>query len=165
MRTAYCSNCKDNTRFYTDYGEGKTWLRYCTECENDINYNYKLCILAAGRGTRSKDVDGLHKALLPIENKPVISHIIDKFDSSVDIVIATGYKSEQIKTYINETYSEERNITYVDVDNYDGPNSGPGYSLLCCKEELQCPFIYTAVDTIVDIFDEDIFVRRFAIEI
>ena len=60
----------------------------------------KLCIFSAGRGTRNNNVDGLHKALLPIENKPTISHIIEKFDKAVEIVIAVGYKSEQIKSYV-----------------------------------------------------------------
>ena len=36
----------------------------------------KLCIIAAGRGSRNNNIDGLHKALLPIENKPTISHIL-----------------------------------------------------------------------------------------
>ena len=40
----------------------------------------KFCILAAGRGTRNNNIVGLHKALLPLENKPVISHIIDRLD-------------------------------------------------------------------------------------
>ena len=108
----------------------------------------KLCIFSAGRGTRNNNVDGLHKALLPIENKPTISHIIEKFDKAVEIVIAVGYKSEQIKSYVDEVHSD-RNITYVDVDNYDGVGSGPGYSLLCCKSHLQEPFIFTSVDTII----------------
>ena len=43
----------------------------------------------------------------------------------------------------------DKNITYVDVDNYDGVGSGPGYSLLCCKEHLQEPFVFTSVDTLV----------------
>ena len=106
----------------------------------------KFCILAAGCGTRNNNIVGLHKALLPLENKPVISHIIDRLDD-VDIVIAVGYKSEQIKTYMNLVHSD-KNITYVDVDNYDGVGSGPGYSLLCCKSQLQEPFIFTSVDTI-----------------
>ena len=57
----------------------------------------KFCILAAGRGTRNDNVSGLHKALLPLENKPVISHIIEKL-GDVEIIIAVGYKSEQIKS-------------------------------------------------------------------
>ena len=71
----------------------------------------KFCILAAGRGTRNNNIVGLHKALLPLENKPVISHIIDRLDD-VEIVIAVGYKSEQIKTYVNLVHSD-KNITYT----------------------------------------------------
>lgn len=107
----------------------------------------KFCILAAGKGTRNNNIEGLHKALLPLENKPVISHIIDKLGDT-EIVIAVGYKSEQIKTYMNTVHSD-KNITYVDVDNFDKVGSGPGYSLLCCKEELQEPFVFTSVDTLV----------------
>ena len=107
----------------------------------------KFCILAAGRGTRNNNVSGLHKALLPLENKPVISHIIEKL-GDVEIVIAVGYKSNQIKTYMNLVHSDKK-ITYVDVDNFDGAGSGPGYSLLCCKDELQEPFVFTSVDTLV----------------
>ena len=44
----------------------------------------------------------------------------------------------------------DKNIIYVDVDNFDGVGSGPGYSLLCCKSELQEPFVFTSVDTLVD---------------
>ena len=40
----------------------------------------KFCIFAAGKGTRNNTVSGLHKGLLPIENKPVISHIIEKLN-------------------------------------------------------------------------------------
>ena len=105
----------------------------------------KFCILAAGRGTRNNNIVGLHKALLPLENKPVISHIIDRL-SGVEIVIAVGYKSEQIKTYMNLVHPH-KNIIYVDVDNFEGVGSGPGYSLLCCKDELQEPFVFTSVDT------------------
>ena len=31
----------------------------------------------------------------------------------------------------------ERIFHFVDVDNFDGSGSGPGYSLLCCKKILQ----------------------------
>lgn len=109
----------------------------------------KFCILAAGKGTRNNNIVNLHKALLPLENKPVISHIIDKLDDSVEIVIALGYKSEQVKSYV-KTIHANRKITFVEVDNYDGIGSGPGYSLLCCKSELQEPFVFTSVDTLID---------------
>ena len=50
----------------------------------------KFCILAAGIGSRNDNISGLHKALLPLENRPVISHILDKLDESNEIVIAVG---------------------------------------------------------------------------
>ena len=149
MKRAFCQNCQTHVKVTSDYGPGTSWLYYCTNCDEELSYNYKFCILAAGKGTRNNDVKGLHKALLPLENKPIISHIIDKLEKKIEIVIAVGYKSEQIKSYLSEIYSD-RKITYVDVDNYDKPGSGPGYSLLCCKDELQKPFIYTACDTIVE---------------
>lgn len=110
---------------------------------------YKFCILSAGKGTRNNSIQGLHKSLLPIENKSVISHIIDKVPENIEIVIAVGYKSNQIKSYLKLTHSNRR-ITFVDVDNYDGEGSGPGYSLLCCEKYLQSPFIFTSSDTLVE---------------
>mgnify|MGYP003642340598 FL=1 len=148
MKTTFCKNCQSHTRIYSDFGSQYEFVYYCVDCNDEVSFNYKFCILCAGKGTRNNDVDGLHKALLPLENKPVISYLIDKLDPKVEVVIAVGYKSEQIKTYLDEVYSN-RKITYVDVDNYDGVGSGPGLSLLSCKEELQEPFIFTSVDTIV----------------
>ena len=42
----------------------------------------------------------------------------------------------------------DRVIKCIFVDNYDGTGSGPGHSLLCCKDELQCPFVLTTADTL-----------------
>lgn len=109
----------------------------------------KVCLLAAGKGTRNSSVRGLHKALLPLENKPAMSHIIDKIPASTDIIVAVGYKSNQIKTYFNEVYPD-RNIIFVEVDNYDRQGSGPGYSLLCCESYLNEPFVFTSIDTIIE---------------
>jgi len=150
MKRAFCTTCQSHVQAVSDFGSNKNHMDYfCKECDAELSYNFKFCILAAGKGTRNNDVKGLHKALLPLENKPIISHIIDKLDKKIEIVIAVGYKSEQIKTYLDEVYSN-RKITYVDVDNYDKIGSGPGYSLLSCKNELQKPFIFTSVDTIVE---------------
>ena len=109
----------------------------------------KFCILAAGIGSRNDNISGLHKALLPLENRPVISHIIDKLNYDVEIVIALGYKSDQIESYMKLVHSD-RNLTFINVDNYDGVGAGPGYSLLCCKEKLKEPFVFTSVDTLVE---------------
>lgn len=111
---------------------------------------YKVVILAAGKGTRLAPLtDSINKALLPVGSKASISHIIEKFDPAVDIVVALGYEKEKIKEYLALAHPHHR-FVYVDVDKIDGPGSGPGYSLLACRQHLQCPFIFFAVDTLVE---------------
>jgi len=111
-----------------------------------------VCILAAGKGTRNTYCTDLHKALLPVMNKPMISHIIDTFKNA-RIVIAVGNKKEQIISYL-EAIHPNRNITFVNVDNFDKEGSGPGHSLLCCKPHLQTQFICVPADNfIVDKID------------
>lgn len=111
--------------------------------------NYKVCILAAGVGIRMGSLnEHVNKAILPINNKAVISHIIEKFPEEVEIVIAVGHKKETIIDYLSLAHPE-RKITYVEVDKYMGPGTGPGYSILQCKKNLNCPFILSAVDTLL----------------
>ena len=145
----YCPTCNKDQVYVTDYlATKKAMAKYCRECDTRIEEKYKLCILAAGKGTRNTSVDSLHKALLPLENKAVISHIIKSVPDTIEIVIAVGYKSEQVKSYVKHVFPR-RDITFVDIENFEGPGSGPGLSLLKCKEHLQTPFIFTSADTIV----------------
>lgn len=109
---------------------------------------YKVCIMAAGKGIRLSHAKNFNKALVPVGEKSTLSYIIDKFPKNVEIIIAVGFNSHLIKEFVNIAYSD-RKITLVDVDNYEGPGSGPGHSLYCCSKHLQCPFIFTSVDTIV----------------
>ena len=109
----------------------------------------KYCILAAGLGTRNNAMPGLHKALLPIENIPMISHIINKFNKQKEIIVAVGHKAGQIKSYLNFVHAD-RKIKFIVIDRFSGKGSGPGYSLLQCKKYLQCPFVFVPVDTFID---------------
>jgi choline kinase len=109
--------------------------------------NYKVCILAAGLGSRSFNPD-INKALLPLSNKAIISHIIDNFDIRQKFVIVLGYNADHVKEYLIHAHPKNE-FEFVTIDKYFGPGSGPGYSLLQCKSKLQCPFILTTADTIV----------------
>ena len=110
MRTTYCKKCDKTVRFYTDYGTSDTWLYICTECESGLNNQFKLCIMAAGKVFCNNDVNGLHKGLLPLENKSVLSNIIRNFDREVEVVIAVGYKSDQIKSYMSVIHPNRNKI-------------------------------------------------------
>ena len=108
-----------------------------------------LCILAAGLGSRLENFsEHINKGLLPLDNKAIISHLIDKVPSDYDIVVVLGYKGEMVKEYCNSAYPN-RNFTFVEVDKYKGKGTGPGYSITQAKEHLQSPFIWTTADTVV----------------
>ena len=115
----------------------------------------KYCILAAGLGSRNNTISGLHKGLLPIHNIPIISHMINKLDSDKEIIVAVGHLAEQIKSYVSYVHSDKK-IKFIEIKKYSGKGSGPGFSLLQCKNELQCPFVFTPIDTFIEkdvIFD------------
>jgi len=105
---------------------------------------YKVCILAAGKGTRNRHAK-INKALIPLGTQTVLDYLIAKFPSHVEIVIAVGYNSDIVKWYSSKWGDR---IEFIDVQ-YEGEGVGPGYSLLQCEPLLQCPFIYMACDTIV----------------
>ncbi len=107
-----------------------------------------VLILTAGRGSRLGDYSAhLNKALLPLGKRAIISRIIDRFPEDTRFVIAVGHRSEQVRTYLKMAHPN-LNLICVDVDNFDGPGSGPGYSTLCCKDQLQEPFFYVSCDTL-----------------
>jgi len=110
---------------------------------------FKVCILAAGIGSRMGLLTKkISKTLLPIDSKAVLSHIIEKFNPNVEIVIAVGHLKETITEYLACAHVG-RKIQIVEVDKYTGTGSGPGFSLLQCRPFLEAPFIFFASDTLV----------------
>ena len=108
---------------------------------------YKVCILTAGAGTRMGDFSNhINKAILPVNFKAVISHIVEKFPVDIEIVVAVGHKKETVIDYLTLAYPK-RNFSFVEIDKVVGPETGPGYSFLQCKPLLQTPFIFFAADT------------------
>lgn len=109
-----------------------------------------VCLLTAGSGSRIGPLGRkLNKGLLTIDGKAVISHIIEKFPTETEFVIGVGFLGMQVRQYLQIAHANRR-ITYVDVDNYAGPGSGPGYSLWCCRKYLQKPFYFISCDTLWD---------------
>ena len=111
--------------------------------------DYKVFIPSAGLGSRlGKSYSNLNKALVSINNKPVISHLIEKFDSKIELVIALGYKGKLLKEYL-EIAHPERLIQFVEIDNFCGIGSGLGHTILKCKKYLQSPFLFCPNDTYI----------------
>ena len=122
----------------------------------DEKITKKVCILTAGTGSRLLPLtEKINKAILPLGDKAVISHIIDKFPDTTEFVIAIGYLSATVKDYL-ELAHPNNNFTFVDIEPYQGEGSGPGYSLVQCEPLLQEPFYLFSCDTVVldDIPDE-----------
>ena len=115
-----------------------------------IMKNYKIFIPSAGIGSRLKDLTkNINKALVKIGDKPTISYILEKFDPKIPIVFALGYQKDSLKEYLLENHPE-RTFEFVEIDDFDGPGSGLGLTVLKCEKNLQCPFIFISNDTIVD---------------
>ena len=109
-----------------------------------MKYNY--CILAAGAGQRNYFSKNSHKGLLPINNRAILSLIIEKLDPERKIVVAIGHNGALLRQYISIAHPE-REIVFVEVDKIDSPGAGPGYSLLKCKPQLNCPFVLLNCDS------------------
>lgn len=112
-----------------------------------------IVIPAAGLGSRlSSFTKNYSKAMCTLGPKPIISYIIDKFDDNDEIIILLGYKGDLLRQVVTACHPT-KNIKFVEVDNFDGPGSGLGYSLHCAYNLLQKPFIFWSCDTVLENFD------------
>ena len=134
--------------------------------ESITNTNNTVIIPTAGLGSRMKTVaKELNKALLPFKGKPVLAHIIDQFPHNTKFIIPIGYKADQIQNFCKLVYSD-RNIEFVEIDDYTSINSGPGYTVSKCSHVITDPFWYIPCDTyfdenIADNYQEDtVFVKQ-----
>jgi len=110
---------------------------------------YKVVIPSAGIGSRiGPYTKFMNKALVTINNRPAITHVIDNFPDAEEIVILLGYKGDYTRQVVKAFYPN-KNISFVEVDVWDGPESGLGRSLNCARHKLQCPFIFVPNDTVI----------------
>lgn len=110
---------------------------------------YKVFIPTAGTGSRLKnETKHINKSLVLVDNKPLISHIINKFSIKTNFVIALGYKGDLVKQYLKIAHPENK-FKFVYIKNFEGKRSGLGLTLLKSKKFLQSPFIFFSCDTFV----------------
>ena len=142
-------NCKcEIVSIYFD--DGSRVDRDILKMELDI----PLIIMAGGKGTRLKPfTDILPKPLIPIGEKTITEHIIDKFVpyGCKEIYLIVNYKKEFIKAY----FQEERYakwIYFVDEPFYLG--TGGGIKLL--ENRIDKTFFVSNCDILLDVDYRDI---------
>ena len=116
---------------------------------NSHNFPKTVVIMAGGKGTRLEPFTNvLPKPLVPINEKPVIEHIIEKFVSNKvsNFFITLNYKSKILKAFFQEIKPKFK-LSFIDERKPLG--TAGGLSLL--KGKLKKPFFVTNCDTIVNI--------------
>ena len=115
------------------------------------NTKLTVLILAAGYGRRMGTFSRMvPKALVPYDNKPLISHIMSKFDATTTkFVIACGHMGQLIKDYVTEVHAD-KNTVFVDIDNYTEGNTGPATTIQMCSDHLRGGFLWITCDTLFD---------------
>jgi len=94
-------------------------------------------ILAAGKGTRLKaKTDALPKAMIEIENKPLLEYSLDALieNGIADVIMVVGFRHETISRRFGTHYRGLK-IRYVLNDNF--ANSGSMYSLALVKDIIE----------------------------
>ena len=110
--------------------------------------NAPLVVMAGGKGTRMEPLTKvLPKALIPINDKPIIEHILDRFSyiGCVEFYISLNYKSRIIKAYF-EDEKKWNNVKYC-VENKPSGTIG---SLRKLRTLLNSPFFVSNCDIIVN---------------
>ena len=118
------------------------------------NFSTAVVIMAGGKGTRLEPFTNvLPKPLVPINEKPVIEHIIDRFIKNrfYNFFITLNYKSKILKAYFQEMKPKFK-LSFIDEPKPLG--TAGGLSLLGGK--LKKSFIVTNCDTIIDVNFDDL---------
>ena len=114
----------------------------------------KVIVTTSGLGSRLGGItDNYNKSLVRVGDKPAISRIIDYYPQDTDFVITLGHFGDYVQQFIEIAYPD-RNFEFVWIDDFSGPDSSLGYSLLKTKRFLQEPFVFHACDTILKNDDE-----------
>jgi dTDP-glucose pyrophosphorylase len=109
--------------------------------------NVPVVIMAGGKGTRMEPFTKvLPKPLVPIHEKPIIEHIIERFTDIAcsDFYLTVNYKGKILKAYFEELQPEYK-ISFV---NENKPLGTAG-SLQYLKGKFDKPFFVTNCDIII----------------
>ena len=117
--------------------------------------NVSVIIMAGGKGTRLLPYTSvLPKPLLPVNRKPTINHIIDRFGNYnvKNFFVTLNYKSEILRTYLKDLSKINPLITIEEKKPL-----GTAGSLFLIKNKITNDFFLTNCDTIINENYNDIY--------
>jgi len=119
----------------------------------------QVLIPSAGIGSRLGSLTkNINKALIQIDGKAVISHIIDLYPENYEFIICLGHKGDLLRQYLEISHPKTK-FKFVNIDKFDGPGSGLGYTLRKTKDLIDSPFYFHTNDAIfnkkIPNFDDD----------
>lgn len=119
----------------------------------------QVLIPSAGVGSRlGKLTQRINKAMIQINGQAVISHIINLYPKETEFIVCLGHKGNLLKQYL-EIVHPDKKFNFVEVDNYEGPGSGLGYTLKQAEKRINGPFYFHTNDAIftkkIPKFDSD----------
>lgn len=128
--------------------------------ESSVKVSKKLdipvVIMAGGLGTRLYPYTKiLPKPLIPVGEKPIVEHIIDRFKAfgCSDFKMIVNHKKNMIKAYFNEQSCNDYSMDFVDEEVFLG--TGGGLALL--KGKIDSPFFLTNCDVLIEADYSDIY--------
>ena len=127
-------------------------LTWAKTFENEIKWkvqplNIPVVIMAGGKGTRMEPFTKiLPKPLVPVHEKPIIEHIIDRFINvgCSDFHLTVNYKSRILKAYFEELQPDYE-INFVEEEE----PLGTAGSLRFLDGQFSQPFFVTNCDIII----------------
>jgi len=119
--------------------------------ESQVSTNkLTVLILAAGYGRRMGPFSRMvNKGLVPYGDKPLISHIIDRFPKDTKFVIACGHMGQQLYEYVG-TVHDDKDVTFVNIPDYSEGNTGPATTIRHCRDHIKGGFLWISCDTVFD---------------
>lgn len=118
----------------------------------------KVIIMAGGKGERLLPYTSVvPKPLIPIEGKPILEHIMDRFKKfgCNDFSLAINYKKNMIKAYFDDI-EMDYNIEYIEEEK----PLGTGGALWLLKGKESKPFFVSNCDIIVNADYADIYKKH-----
>ena len=133
-----------------------TWNDFFkNEKKFEILNKIPLVVMAGGKGTRMEPFTKIFpKALLPVKEKPIIQHIIEKFaQSGVNkFFITVNYKTVILKSFFSEL-NLNYSISFIHEKNPLGTVGG----LRLLKNKVLTPFFVTNCDTIINVNYDNVY--------